>query len=339
MQRCLQLAQNGIGNVAPNPMVGCVIVCDDKIIGEGYHAKYGEAHAEVNAINSVNNKELLRKSKLFVNLEPCAHFGKTPPCADLIIENIIPEVVIGCLDTFSLVAGKGIEKLKNAGCNVKVGLLEKESRNLNKRFFTFYENKRPYIILKWAQTLDGYIDVNREDNTVAQPTWITNEKLKMLIHKWRIEEQAIMVGTNTALLDNPSLNAREWAGNSPIRILIDRELIVPLTYNLFNQQIKTIVFTEKDKESKENIQYVKLNFSEDFILQILSYLYKTKIQSVIVEGGSMLLNSFIEKNLWDEARVFIGNKLFYEGIKAPAMEGRLVSDELIYKDHLLIYKS
>jgi diaminohydroxyphosphoribosylaminopyrimidine deaminase / 5-amino-6-(5-phosphoribosylamino)uracil reductase len=335
--RCLELAKNGRNNVAPNPLVGCVIVCDNKIIGEGYHKKFGESHAEVNAINSVKDKTLLKKSRLYVNLEPCAHYGKTPPCADLIIENKIPEVIIGCIDSFSEVSGKGIKKLKKAGCNVKIGVLEKESKELNKQFFTFYEKKRPYIILKWAQSLDGFIDALREDNTAANPTWITNEKLRMLIHKWRTEEQAIMVGTNTALLDNPSLNAREWFGKSPIRVVIDRELIIPLTYNIFNQQIKTIVFTEKIRESKENILYITVNFSESIIEQILFYLYEAKIQSLIVEGGSILLNSFIDKNIWDEARVFIGNKLFCEGVKAPNINEKLVSNNLIYKDHLLFY--
>jgi len=339
MHRCLELAKNGLGYVAPNPMVGSVIVCDDVIIGEGYHAKYGEAHAEVNAINSVKNKELLKQAKLYVNLEPCAHYGKTPPCADLIIEYKIPEVIIGCVDSFSEVSGKGINKLKNAGCNVGVGILEKESRELNKRFFTFQEKKRPYIILKWAQTLDGFIDIKREVNAAIKPNWITNENLKMLVHKWRTEEQAIMVGTNTALLDNPSLNAREWIGKSPLRIVIDRDLSIPLTYNLFNQQVATIVFTEKHIESKENITYIAINFAENVIEQILTHLFEIKIQSLIVEGGRFLLNSFIDKYLWDEARVFIGNKYFNNGIAAPTINGALIANELINGDRLLIYKS
>jgi len=339
MHRCLEIAKNGICNVAPNPMVGCVIVCNDVIIGEGYHAKYGEAHAEVNAINSVKNKELLKQSRLYVNLEPCAHYGKTPPCADLIIENKIPEVIIGCVDSFSEVSGKGINKLKNAGCKVDVEILEKESRELNKRFFTFQEKKRPYIILKWAQTLDGFIDIKREANAALKPNWITNENLKMLVHKWRTEEQAIMVGTNTALLDNPSLNAREWFGKSPLRIVIDRDLSIPLTYNLFNQQIATIVFTEKQVKSKENITYIAINFAENVIEQILTHLYEIKIQSLIVEGGSYLLKSFIDKYLWDEARFFIGNKCFNNGIAAPTIKGSLFTDELINGERLLVYKS
>ncbi len=337
MQRCLEIAQNGISSVATNPMVGCVIVCDEKIIGEGFHIRFGGAHAEVNAINSVKDRELLKLSKLYVNLEPCAHFGKTPPCVDLIIENKIPEVIIGCVDTFSEVSGKGIERLKKAGCKVSVGILEKECRELNKRFFTFYEKKRPYIILKWAQTLDGYIDIIREDNTVAKPNWITNEKMKVLIHKWRAEEQAIMIGTNTAILDNPMLNTREWAGKSPLRIVIDKELVIPLTYNLMDQQYDTIVFTEKKFESRDNLKYITIDFNKDIIEQILSCLYNLNIQSLIVEGGSILLNSFIDKELWDEARVFIGNKLFFEGVVAPKINGRIVSDDLIFHDHLLIY--
>jgi diaminohydroxyphosphoribosylaminopyrimidine deaminase/5-amino-6-(5-phosphoribosylamino)uracil reductase len=338
MQRCLEIALNGKGNVAPNPMVGCVIVYRDKIIGEGCHAKYGEAHAEINAINSVKSKDLLPLSRLYVNLEPCAHFGKTPPCADFIINNKIKEVIIGCNDPFFEVAGKGIEKLKKAGVKVKMGILEKECRELNIRFFTFHEKKRPYIILKWAQTLDGFIDMIREDNTVAKPNWITDEKLKMLIHKWRTEEQAIMIGTNTAILDNPMLNAREWSGKSPVRIVIDRELVIPITYNILDQQYETIVFTEQTMESKVNIRFITIDFSVDVIKQILSYLHEQKILSVIVEGGSILLNSFIENDNWDEARVFIGNKLFYDGVKAPNINGRVVADELICKDHLLIYK-
>ena len=337
--RCLELAKNGLGYVAPNPMVGSVVVCDDIIIGEGYHAKYGEAHAEVNAINSVKNKELLKQAKLYVNLEPCAHYGKTPPCADFIIENKLHEVIIGCVDSYSEVSGKGINKLKNAGCKVDVGVLEKESRDLNKRFFTFQEKKRPYIILKWAQTLDGFIDIKREANAAIKPNWITNENLKMLVHKWRTEEQAIMVGTNTALLDNPSLNAREWFGKSPLRIVIDRDLSIPLTYNLFNQQIETIVFTEKHVKSKENITYIAINFAENVIEQILTHLFEIKIQSLIVEGGSFLLKSFIDKFLWDEARVFIGNKYFNNGIAAPTINGSLIANELINGDRLLIYKS
>jgi len=338
MHRCLELAQKGKTNVAPNPLVGCVIVCENKIIGEGYHVKYGEAHAEVNAIHSVKDKSLLRKSKLFVNLEPCSHWGKTPPCTDLINDSKIPEVFIGCKDTNKEVNGAGIKKLVQSGCKVVTGLLEKECKELNARFFTFHEKKRPYIILKWAQTLDGFIDMLRQDNTAAKPNWITSENLKMLIHKWRTEEQAIIIGTNAALLDNPMLNVRDWYGKSPLRIVIDRELLIPITYNLLDQQYDTVVFTEKKATSKNKLEFVSIDFKSNVITQIMEYLYNRNILSAIVEGGSILLSSFLKMNLWDEARVFIGSKLFYEGLKAPEFNGKLVSDEIICHDRLLVFK-
>ena len=241
MLRCHDLARLGIARTAPNPMVGCVIVLDEKIIGEGYHRKCGEAHAEVNAINSVSNHELLKKSTLYVSLEPCSHYGKTPPCTDLIISKKIPRVVIGCVDSFSEVSGRGIKKLKQAGCDVIVGVLENESRELNKRFFTFNEKKRPYIILKWAQTLDGFIDIIRTDENQIAPTWISNEHSRMLVHKWRSHEDAIMVGTNTAEKDNPSLNVRDWDGKNPLRVVLDRQLRLNEKLNLFNNKIQTII--------------------------------------------------------------------------------------------------
>ena len=337
MKRCLQLAAKGMGSVAPNPMVGCVIVYQDKIIGEGYHQKYGEAHAEVNAINAVEDKELLKNVTLYVNLEPCSHYGKTPPCADLIIEHKIPYVIIGSIDTNSLVSGKGIEKLAKAGIDVKIGVLEKECKELNKRFFTFYDKKRPYIILKWAQTKNGFIDNKRTEDNIGMALQITNRESKILVHKWRSEEQAIMVGTNTALLDNPQLTVREVNGKNPLRITIDKWLRIPKSYHLFDKSTPTLVFTAVDMPSENNLEYVKIDFDKDVIMQISNELYKRNIQSLIVEGGELLLKSFIESNCWDEARVFISDITIGRGVNAPILNGNPVSKENIKDDKLWIY--
>ncbi len=339
MSRCLDLAKLGIASVAPNPMVGCVIACDGKIIGEGYHRKFGEAHAEVNAINSVTNHELLKNSTIYVSLEPCSHYGKTPPCTDLIISKKIPRVVVGCVDSFSQVSGRGIKKFIQAGCDVTVGVLEKESRELNKRFFTFNENKRPYIILKWAQTLDGFIDVIRTADNQIEPTWITNEYSRILVHKWRSLETAIMVGTNTAEKDNPKLNVRDWTGTNPIRIVLDRQLRLSENLNFFDKTIHTIVFTEKDKKSVKNIDYIKINFSNNIIRQILDYLYQIKVQSIIIEGGEKLIMSFVNQNIWDEARVFVGNKFFHKGIKAPVINCDILYEDNLSDSKLFIYRN
>ncbi len=339
MSRCLDIAKLGIARTAPNPMVGCVIVCDGKIIGEGYHRKFGEAHAEVNAINSVGNHELLKKSTLYVSLEPCSHFGKTPPCTDLIISKNIPRVVIGCVDSFSEVSGRGIKKLKQAGCDVTVGVLENESREINKRFFTFNEKKRPYIILKWAQTLDGFIDVVRNEDNKIEPTWITNETSRILVHKWRGQEPAIMIGTNTAEKDNPKLNVRDWTGTNPTRIVLDRQLRLSESLNIFDGTIRTIVFTEKDIESKKNIDYIKINFNKNIIPQILDYLYRIKIQSIIIEGGEKLIMSFVNQNMWDEARVFVGNKFFFNGIKAPVINCDINNEDDLFDSKLFVYRN
>lgn len=336
MFRCLELAKNGLGNVAPNPMVGCVIVLNNKILGEGYHQQFGEAHAEVNAINSVKNKELLPLSTLYVNLEPCAHVGKTPPCADLIIKNNIKKVVIGCLDTYSEVAGKGIERLKNAGIEVVVGVLKNESLELNKRFFMFHNKKRPYIILKWAETKDGFIDVDRECNKIDN--WITSPLSKKLVHKWRSEEAAIMIGTNTALNDNPQLNVREWMGKNPIRIVLDLKLRLPEELHLFDKTIPTLVFNYEKESTEKNLEFIQLTYSKPLISQCLEVLHKKNILSVIIEGGAMLLESFINENVWDEARVFIGDKIFEKGLKAPNTNLLPSSTEKISDDVLLIYK-
>ncbi len=339
MKRCLELAKFGAGNVSPNPMVGCVIVCNGKIIGEGYHQKYGEAHAEVNAINSVANPVLLKESTLFVTLEPCAHFGLTPPCSDLIVEKQIPKVVIGTIDPFAEVAGKGIEKMRKAGIDVEVGVLEKECRELNKRFFTFHEKKRPYIILKWAQTLDGFIDIDRTQKEFGEPTWITGNKALRRVHKMRAVEDAIFVGTKTAEKDNPTLTVRHCPGRNPVRIVLDNKLRLSEKLNLFDGTVKTIVFNSIKNEESENILFVKINFGLDTIPQILDELYNHKILSVIVEGGKQLLDSFITANLWDEAYQFVGNKHFYRGIKAPQISGNIVSTEILDSDKLIVYKN
>ena len=337
MQRCLQLAANGLGNVVPNPMVGCVIVHDDKIIGEGFHANYGEAHAEVNAINSVKDKALLKDATLYVSLEPCSHFGKTPPCSDLIIESGIKKVVIACNDTNPLVAGKGIEKLKRAGVEVISGVLEKEARELNKRFFIFHEHKRPYIILKWAQTADGFIDRKRRDE--SEPALqISNEHSKRLLHKWRSEEQAIMVGTNTARLDNPRLDVRLVTGENPLRIVLDKNAELSESLNLFDGLQSTLVFTSKRKAAQANVEFNTIDFEKNILQQVMNALYDNQIQSVIVEGGSKLLQNFIDENLWDEARVFISKAFIGDGVAAPKLNAEPMSIDTIESDKLYLFK-
>jgi len=323
MQRCLDLAQLGIGEVEPNPMVGCVIVHNGKIIGEGYHQKFGGAHAEVNAIKSVKNPELLSQSTLYVSLEPCAHFGKTPPCSDLIIEKQIPEVVVGTVDPFAQVSGLGIEKMKNAGINVLVGILEQDCRYLNRRFFTFHQNKRPYIILKWAQTLDGYIDTDRTET--QHPTWITNALAKRLVHKQRSEESAVLIGTNTAAYDNPALTVREWAGNQPIRMVIDRKGRLSHNLTIFDQKVPTWVFAEEVQPDQENVKYIALDFGKDILPELLQELYLRNVLSVVVEGGCFLLNSFIRDGLWDEAYVYTGNQFFGKGVAGPHISGKTIA--------------
>lgn len=339
MKRCLELAQKGFGNVAPNPMVGCVIVADGIVIGEGYHEQYGQAHAEVNAIKAVADKSLLKKATLYVNLEPCAHFGKTPPCADLIIEHKIPYVVIGSIDTFAQVCGRGIEKLSKAGIDVKVGVLEDECKTLNKRFFTFQEKKRPYIILKWAQTADGYTDIIRNEEGLEKPLQITGEASQALVHQWRSEEQAIMVGKKTAVLDNPQLTVRKVSGKNPLRLVTDRNLSIPSNYFLLDKSTPTLVFTTVDKASENNLEYIRIDFDKAIIPQILDTLYKRNIQSLIVEGGTHVLNSFIASGIWDEARVFIANKHIVDGVNAPSIEAKPIEKSIATGDTLLIYKN
>ena len=339
MKRCIELAKNGKGNTYPNPMVGSVIVYKGKIIGEGYHRKCGEPHAEVNAVNSVKDKSLLPDSTIYVSLEPCSHVGRTPACSVMIIEKKIRRIVIGCTDSFEKVSGKGIDMLKKAGCEVVVGVLENQARELNKRFFTFHEKKRPYIILKWAQTLDGFIDFKRSKDTPVQPNWITGEQARVLVHKWRSEEASILVGTNTAEKDNPKLNVRDWAGNNPVRIVLDRNLRLSHNINLFDGSQKTIIITEKEHQNKPNCEYFTIKFDDNLFEQIFSILYKKEIQSIIIEGGAVVLNTLINRNLWDEARVFVGNKMFFEGVKAPIINNAQPVVNNIESDKLLFFRN
>ncbi len=336
MKRCLELAALGLGITYPNPMVGSVIVYKGEIIGEGWHKKAGEAHAEVNAVNSVVDKSVLKKATIYINLEPCAHYGKTPPCASLIIKHQIPKVVIGCIDTFSEVSGKGIAMLKEAGINVKVGVLEKECTESHKRFFTFHQKKRPYIILKWAETQDGFIAPITQE--IGKPFWITCPESKQLVHKWRTEEAAIMVGTNTAEKDNPALTARLWKGNQPIRIVLDRKLKLKKDLKIFDTSSTTLVFTEIEKETTNSTEYIKVNFN--FLhAELLKVLYQKNIQSVIIEGGKQTLQSFINLNLWDEARVFIGETTLINGITCPVINVKPQSKVTFSNDVLTWYYS
>lgn len=338
MHRCIQLAKNGLGLTYPNPLVGSVIVLDDKIIGEGWHQKAGKAHAEVNAVHSVKNKELLRKATIYINLEPCSHYGKTPPCSNFIIESGIKNVVIGNLDPNPKVAGKGIKKLKEAGCMVRTGVLKNECAELNKRFFTFYKKKRPYIILKWAQTLDGFIAPNPTDRNEQKPVWITNSYSRQFVHKLRAKEMSILVGTTTVLQDNPTLTTRDWAGENPVRLVIDRELKLPHHFSVFNQSAPTIVFTEREKDTVGKTTYEKIDFT-NLPSEICRILYKHSLQSVIIEGGSQTIQSFIDENLWDDAYVFIGKKIFHKGISAPHVKGVLLGEKHIVNDELFIYRN
>ncbi len=339
IKRCIQLAKNGLGTTCPNPMVGCVIVCDDKIIGEGYTSPYGGNHAEVNAIESVKDKSLLESAVLYVSLEPCNHFGKTPPCSNLIVYSKLSKVVIGIVDNNSLVAGKGVEHLKENGIDVVVGVLETECREINKRFFTFHQKKRPYIILKWAETKDGFIDKKRDKNSIKEPTWISNKYAQQLVHKWRSEEQSILVGTNTVIEDNPRLNVRSWHGENPIRLVLDNSLRIPHDVNVFDSSVKTLVFTNSKilfDDEKENVQLELLDYAKKVPEQICDILFRNEIQSIIIEGGAQTLQSFINANLWDEARIFIGDKIFKEGLKAPQIKGIEKERKLIFDNELKI---
>jgi diaminohydroxyphosphoribosylaminopyrimidine deaminase / 5-amino-6-(5-phosphoribosylamino)uracil reductase len=337
MERCLELARLGTGNCAPNPMVGAVLVNNDRIIGEGWHEEFGAPHAEVNCLASVrdSDKHLITSSELYVSLEPCAHFGKTPPCADLIIENKIPSVIVACRDPFPNVNGKGIEKIKKAGIQVEEGLLETEAKDVNKRFFCFHQHRRPYVILKWAETTDGFIA-----DLSGKRLMISNEYSNRLVHKWRSAEASILIGTNTALADNPELTNRSWNGRSPIRLVVDMELKLPSSLKIFNGSTRTIVFNSLKHEENNQHSYYRFTPGTSLPLQILNTLYKLNILSVIIEGGAKLLQSFIDTDTWDEARVIRNrSKKIKEGLKAPVIPGQpaMVQEEL-GTDVIEIYK-
>ena len=323
MQRCIQLAQNGRCGAAPNPMVGAVIVCDGKIIGEGYHVRCGEAHAEVNAIRSVRDASLLKRSTIYVSLEPCSHYGKTPPCADLIIEKQIPRIVIGCVDPFSKVAGQGIQKLKEAGLEVTVGVMEEACRQLIRRFIIFHTLRRPYITLKWAESSDGYLDIFRKD---GNPFVLSTPLTSMLVHKRRAEHSAIMVGTHTAELDNPSLTVRHWYGRSPVRVVTDRNLTLSPRLRLFDGSVSTLVFTEKPHEPAPNVEYLPVDYRYDTLPQMMNAFYERGLQSLLVEGGGVLLQSFIDAGLWDEAFVEVAPVWLHSGVKAPKIGDEMPFD-------------
>ncbi len=336
----MELGKKGLGTTAPNPMVGCVIVHDGKIIGEGFTSPYGGPHAEVNAINSIKDKSVLSQASLYVTLEPCSHYGKTPPCADLITKHNIPKVFIGLTDPHDKVAGKGIQKLEEAGCKVTVGILEKECREHHKRFLTYQEKKRSYIILKWAETQDGFMapdNTKREDK--PEPYWITNPYSRQLVHQWRSEEQAILIGTNTVLEDNPKLNTRDWVGKNPIRIVLDKNLRIGPDFHVLDRSVKTIVLTQQTDATKyiDGVAYEVLDFNKPLGQQMCDALHKQSISSVIVEGGTKTLQTFIDEGLWDEARIFTGAIRFGNGIAAPKLKAALQHRETILSDILSIY--
>ena len=341
MHRALQIAKNGLGQTAPNPMVGAVIVYDTKIIGEGFTSAYGGPHAEVNAIASVKDTSLLKSATLYVTLEPCSHYGKTPPCADLIIKHGISKVVIGLLDPHEKVAGQGIKKLEEAGCIVTVGILKEACAEHHKRFLTFHTKKRPYIILKWAETFDGFIAPEQtKRGDTKEPYWITNKRSRQLVHKWRSEEQGILVGTTTVLADNPQLNLRDWDGKPPIRIVLDRSLKIPQDYHVLDGTQPTLVCTEinDDRKYQKGITYRLLDFGKNIPQQLCKIFFEEQIQSVIIEGGSQTLESFIESGLWDEARIFKGATTFGKGLKAPQITGTIQSQYTILDDQLTFLK-
>lgn len=333
MARCIQIAQNGLGSTYPNPFVGSIIVHSNTIIGEGYTSVYGGPHAEVNAVNSVKNQSLLKDATLYVTLEPCSHYGKTPPCCDMVIAKNFKRVVIGTLDPFAEVNGQGYLRLLENGIDVTLGVLEEECKELNRRFFTFHQEKRPYIILKWAQTQDGYMghdDVQK---------WITNKYSRQLVHEWRTEEQAILVGKKTALVDNPQLNTRYWEGKNPLRLSIDKFLAIPRNFHLYDQSVPTVIFNAIEDSEVENLKLVKIDFDANIIPPILDYLYHSNIQSLIVEGGSDTIQKFVDMNLWDEARILSSNTFWNEGILAPIVRGKRVSQQKIMNDHLTVIRN
>ncbi len=336
MHRCLQLAKLGHGYAAPNPMVGAVLVYDEKIIGEGYHKAFGKAHAEVNCISSVSeqNKSKIEKSTLYVSLEPCVHYGKTPPCTDLIIKNKIPKVIAGCSDVFEKVDGKGIRKLQENDVEVRTGILEKECIELNKRFFTFHEKQRPYVILKWAQSIDGKLA-----GANSERIFITNKFTNRLVHKWRSEEAAIMIGTNTALIDDPSLTTRLWQGKNSVRLILDMDLRLPSSLKIFNNHVKTIIFNKIKHEEENDLIFYKLT-SGNILKEIMEALCEMNILSIMVEGGAKLLQSLIEANLWDQVRLICNDQLnIGNGVNAPAFNGILQKQERYFNDVINYYNN
>ncbi len=333
MQRAIDLARLGAGKVSPNPLVGCVIVHNGLIIGEGWHQAYGGPHAEVNAVSSVIDKDLLKESTVYVNLEPCSHHGKTPPCADMLVRHQVKKVIVANVDTYEQVSGNGIKKLREADIEVVTGILQEEGRSLNKRFFTFVEKKRPYIILKWAETSDGFIA--REN---YESKWISNVYSRQWVHRWRAEEDAVLVGTGTALRDNPSLNVREWLGRNPVRIVVDRYLKLNNGLNLFDGSQQTICYNTLKDEQQNNVLLVRLD-EKNFLSELILDVYKRKIQSVIVEGGARTLELFIKSGLWDEARIFKSRNSFGKGIPAPVLHGHLVSEEDVMGDQLSVFNN
>lgn len=337
MSRCLELAQKGLGSVSPNPLVGAVIVHNEKIIGEGYHQQYGGPHAEVNAINAVKDKSLLQESTIYVSLEPCNHFGKTPPCSHLIVKHRIPKVVIANVDPFSEVNGTGITYLKDNGVEVITGVLEKEADFINRRFFTFHTKKRPYIILKWAQTQDGFMDIDRSESP-TESYWITTPASKRLSHQWRSEEDSILVGFNTVKNDNPSLTTREVIGKNPVRIVIDPQLNLEKKQAIFDASSKTFIINEQVDKVKNNLNYKKVRSAKS-ITEVLNVLCEENIQSVIIEGGKATLQQFIDANLWDEARVLTAKSYFEKGLRAPHLLLEPSTVKTIDTDTLKIYYS
>ena len=331
MQRALELAERGRGAVSPNPLVGCVIIYNGKIIGEGWHRQYGRAHAEVNAVNSVVNPSLLSESTCYVTLEPCSHQGKTPPCADMLVRHRLKRVVVAAKDSNPLVGGKGIAKLKAGGLEVIYGIAEAEARSLNVRFFTAMEKKRPYVLLKWAQTADGFTARKNYDSK-----WISNAQSRKLVHQWRADEDAILVGTNTAYYDNPRLNVRGITGSDPVRVVIDRQLRLDSGLHLFDKTQPTLCYNLKKHEDSNHLSYIRLP-KEDFLGNLLADLLQRKIHSVLVEGGSFLLKRLIEKGLWDEARVFKSLTTFGEGIAAPQLTFEARECTAVADDQLSIY--
>ena len=333
MARCIKIAKNGLGSTYPNPFVGSIIVHNNKIIAEGYTSEYGGPHAEVNAISQIKDDSILKESTLYVTLEPCSHYGKTPPCCDLVIAKEFKRVVIGTLDPFAEVNGQGYLRLLENGIDVTLGVLEDECKELNRRFITFHQEKRPYIILKWAQTQDGYMghdDVQK---------WITNRYSRQLVHEWRTEEQAILVGKKTALVDNPQLNTRFWEGKNPLRISIDKFLAIPRNFHLYDQSIPTVIFNAIENREDENLKLVKIDFETNIIPPILDYLYQNNYQTLIVEGGSDTIQKFIDMNLWDEARVLSSNAFWNEGILAPIVRGNRISQQKIINDHVTVIRN